>query len=126
MAASSERLTNAILGKAVANKYSLADQDVKVHDFKVSMGAKLGDNFACDVKTVDVTVDVKGVRENINFIAKLLPTDKMRMEMLGKVNILTLCRFWIGKNCNQVTDIKLCGTKSFNPFKPAIMQDSLL
>ena len=83
--ASFERLTNEILQKALAKKSNVDVKEVVVHDFKVSAGAKPGDNFACDVKAVEVDATIKGVQQSVNVIAKLLPTDKMRMEMLGNV-----------------------------------------
>ena len=83
---SGERVTAKILKKSIAVDKNVDESKVTVDSFDFARGSNLGDNFASDIKSIAVKAHVDGKPMDLNYIAKVKPTDKMREQMLGEVN----------------------------------------
>lgn len=84
-------ITESILIKSLANHENVQDHSkIKINKFKVTAGSKRGDNFACEMGSIDVNAEIDGQSpKDYNFIVKMIPPNPTRAGMLKKMKIFT-------------------------------------
>ena len=104
---SGDRVTVEILKKSIAVDKDVEESKVIVDSFDFTRGSGVCDNFASDIKSIVVKAQVDGKPADLNYIAKVKPTDKMRMDLLGEVNynqsmlrLLRACSEHFRSKCN--------------------------
>ena len=85
-------ITADILRIAVASDLGLSESLIEILSFSISPGSKMGDNFSCDVKAVEVEYHVKdrvedtpGQNKTSYYMAKVFPESDERIRFLKEV-----------------------------------------
>ncbi len=85
MAEKDERINDQMLRKAVAAEYSVAENSVKITEWRTSGGSADVDNFVTDMLAVKGQASVNGNVKEISYMAKVNPKGGIRREMVKKV-----------------------------------------
>ena len=85
--ASQHRITEDIVAASMARDLGVAADDVVVKDFKVSEGSNRGDNYACEMKAIDVEATVKGEDVERHYMAKCYPMAEFRVTGLKEARM---------------------------------------
>ena len=85
MAAASDRITDSILAKALAEKHEVHVKDVKVLGKEITAGSNKGDNYACIMYKVLARSEVRGERKEDRFMFKVFPIEEHFVKLLVEV-----------------------------------------
>ena len=85
------RITKEVLIPSIANYFNIDDfQKIKVNDFKLSDGSNKGDNYACIMKSVEVSFEVNDHKKEVTFMVKCMPEEGNMSKRIRDVS--TECR----------------------------------
>ena len=80
-----DRLTDEILQRALATKHEVHWKDVKIKGLDDAAGSVRGDNLATVMRAVHVVSEIRGKAHSDDFMAKCMPVNEHREQMLKKV-----------------------------------------
>ena len=80
-------ITEELVTEVVANNFGVGQDKVKILGFEKYSGSAHGDGFASTIFKLDVKAVVDGIeRSDLSYIAKTMPENDMRSEMLAQVS----------------------------------------
>ena len=87
-AAASERITQDLIAKALANKHEVHPKDVAIVMSEIEDGSKVGDGYASVMYRVKVASKVRGEAKEDEFMVKCTPMTEHFENLMATVNNL--------------------------------------
>ena len=79
-------ISEEIIAQCVAKEFGKSQDDIKINTVEKSRGSAAGDGFCCEIWKYDVKATVDGEeKDDLCYVAKVLPGDDFRQKMLAKV-----------------------------------------
>jgi hypothetical protein len=54
--------------------------------YLISDGCSKGDNFSCDLKSVEIEAEIKSRKKKLNLMTKCLPMNEFRVKLMTEVS----------------------------------------